>query len=154
MSKKEKVYMNFYCHHTKVFNGGINVRIRKAFVSGDRLPSFHHRFRCYDDSSEPRRMAVARDCPVFTIPLNYILVREPEGNVLIFMTGQDHIEKLVSRLEDKVRALEEGSCMDAIILPLHVPEILTSSLAGSINWTFQILTSSNLIFLILLHSFH
>ncbi|KHN34807.1 ATP-dependent RNA helicase dhx8 [Glycine soja] len=48
-----------------------------------------------------------------------IHIREPEGDILIFMTGQDDIEKLVSKLEDKVRALEEGSCMDAIILPLH-----------------------------------
>lgn len=48
-----------------------------------------------------------------------IHVREPEGDILIFMTGQDDIEKLVSKLEDKVRSLEEGSCMDAIILPLH-----------------------------------
>lgn len=48
-----------------------------------------------------------------------IHIREPEGDVLIFMTGQDDIEKLVSKLEDKVRSLEEGSCMDAIILPLH-----------------------------------
>ncbi|XP_021293526.1 probable pre-mRNA-splicing factor ATP-dependent RNA helicase DEAH4 isoform X1 [Herrania umbratica] len=48
-----------------------------------------------------------------------IHLREPEGDVLIFMTGQDDIEKLVLKLEDKVRSLEEGSCMDAIILPLH-----------------------------------
>ncbi|GLT38403.1 hypothetical protein SLA2020_126590 [Shorea laevis] len=48
-----------------------------------------------------------------------IHTREPEGDVLIFMTGQDDIEKLVSKLEDKVQSLEEGSCMDAIILPLH-----------------------------------
>ncbi|XVF02692.1 hypothetical protein REPUB_Repub04eG0196400 [Reevesia pubescens] len=71
-----------------------------------------------------------------------IHVREPEGDILIFMTGQarflslfllgvaldanltcnfclEDIEKLVSKLEDKVRSLEEGSCMDAIILPLH-----------------------------------
>ncbi|KAG5236490.1 pre-mRNA-splicing factor ATP-dependent RNA helicase [Salix suchowensis] len=48
-----------------------------------------------------------------------IHVREPEGDVLIFMTGQDDIEKLVSKLEDRVQSLEEGSCMDAIILPLH-----------------------------------
>ncbi|XWS34600.1 hypothetical protein CRYUN_Cryun21dG0052300 [Craigia yunnanensis] len=48
-----------------------------------------------------------------------IHVREPEGDILIFMTGQDDIEKLVSKLEDKVQSLEEGSCMDAIILPLH-----------------------------------
>ncbi|KAG7647760.1 Helicase C-terminal [Arabidopsis thaliana x Arabidopsis arenosa] len=48
-----------------------------------------------------------------------IHVREPEGDILIFMTGQDDIEKLVSRLEEKVRSLAEGSCMDAIIYPLH-----------------------------------
>ncbi|XP_021899621.1 probable pre-mRNA-splicing factor ATP-dependent RNA helicase DEAH4 isoform X2 [Carica papaya] len=48
-----------------------------------------------------------------------IHVREPEGDILIFMTGQDDIEKLVSKLEDKVQTLEEGSCTDAIILPLH-----------------------------------
>lgn len=48
-----------------------------------------------------------------------IHIREPPGDVLIFMTGQDDIEKMVSKLEEKVRSLEEGSCMDAIILPLH-----------------------------------
>ncbi|KAK9188726.1 hypothetical protein WN944_020131 [Citrus x changshan-huyou] len=48
-----------------------------------------------------------------------IHVREPVGDVLIFMTGQDDIEKLVSKLEDKIRSLDEGSCMDAVILPLH-----------------------------------
>ncbi|XP_038714325.1 probable pre-mRNA-splicing factor ATP-dependent RNA helicase DEAH4 isoform X2 [Tripterygium wilfordii] len=48
-----------------------------------------------------------------------IHIREPEGDVLIFMTGQDDIEKLVAKLEDKIRSLEEGSCMDAIVLPLH-----------------------------------
>ncbi|KAM7269320.1 hypothetical protein ACFE04_024817 [Oxalis oulophora] len=48
-----------------------------------------------------------------------IHVREPEGDILIFMTGQDDIEKLVSKLENRVRNLEEGSCLDAIVLPLH-----------------------------------
>ncbi|CAA7043469.1 unnamed protein product [Microthlaspi erraticum] len=48
-----------------------------------------------------------------------IHVREPEGDILIFMTGQDDIEKLVAKLEDKVRSIAEGSCMDAIIYPLH-----------------------------------
>ncbi|KAL6566555.1 hypothetical protein OROGR_002170 [Orobanche gracilis] len=48
-----------------------------------------------------------------------IHVREPEGDVLIFMTGQDDIEKLVSKLEEKIQHLEEGSCVDAMILPLH-----------------------------------
>ncbi|GMN49177.1 hypothetical protein TIFTF001_018349 [Ficus carica] len=60
-----------------------------------------------------------------------IHVREPEGDVLIFMTGQDDIQKLVSKLEDRIRSLEEGSCMDAIILPLHgslPPEMQASAL--------------------------
>ncbi|KAH7836184.1 hypothetical protein Vadar_033513 [Vaccinium darrowii] len=48
-----------------------------------------------------------------------IHVREPEGDILIFMTGQDDIEKLVKKLEERVQSLEEGSCLDAIILPLH-----------------------------------
>ncbi|GFP88362.1 ATP-dependent RNA helicase dhx8 [Phtheirospermum japonicum] len=48
-----------------------------------------------------------------------IHVREPEGDVLIFMTGQDDIEKLVSKLEERIQNLEEGSCIDAVIFPLH-----------------------------------
>ncbi|KAK9108437.1 hypothetical protein Syun_024448 [Stephania yunnanensis] len=48
-----------------------------------------------------------------------IHVREPEGDILIFVTGQDEIEKLVLKLEEKIQNLEEGSCMDAIVLPLH-----------------------------------
>ncbi|XP_042373079.1 probable pre-mRNA-splicing factor ATP-dependent RNA helicase DEAH4 isoform X1 [Zingiber officinale] len=48
-----------------------------------------------------------------------IHLREPLGDVLIFMTGQDDIDKMVSRLEDSIQKLEEGSCVDAIVLPLH-----------------------------------
>ncbi|KAK9707499.1 hypothetical protein RND81_07G201800 [Saponaria officinalis] len=48
-----------------------------------------------------------------------IHVNEPEGEMLIFMTGQEDIEKLVMKFEEKVRNLEEGSVMDAVIYPLH-----------------------------------
>ncbi|KAL2903601.1 putative pre-mRNA-splicing factor ATP-dependent RNA helicase DEAH4 [Bienertia sinuspersici] len=48
-----------------------------------------------------------------------IHVKEQEGDILIFMTGQEDIEKLVKKLEDRVRSLEEGSVMDAVIYPLH-----------------------------------
>ncbi|XP_020683383.1 probable pre-mRNA-splicing factor ATP-dependent RNA helicase DEAH4 [Dendrobium catenatum] len=45
--------------------------------------------------------------------------RELPGDILIFMTGQDEIDKMVSKLEEKIQNLEEGSCMDALVLPLH-----------------------------------
>ncbi|XP_057819000.2 probable pre-mRNA-splicing factor ATP-dependent RNA helicase DEAH4 isoform X2 [Cryptomeria japonica] len=32
---------------------------------------------------------------------------------------KDDIDKTVSKLEERIRSLDEGSCMDAIILPLH-----------------------------------
>ncbi|XP_068665462.1 probable pre-mRNA-splicing factor ATP-dependent RNA helicase DEAH4 isoform X2 [Aristolochia californica] len=48
-----------------------------------------------------------------------IHIQEPPGDVLIFMTGQDDIEKMISKLEERVQSLEEGTCLDAIILPLH-----------------------------------
>lgn len=48
-----------------------------------------------------------------------IHLREPPGDVLIFMTGQDDIEKMVSKMEEKIQNFEEDSCMDALILPLH-----------------------------------
>ncbi|QCD83387.1 ATP-dependent RNA helicase DHX8/PRP22 [Vigna unguiculata] len=110
----------------KVRSSDLKVLITSATLDGDKVSKFF------------------ADCPVLNIPgklypvevlysserpSSYlesslktaldIHIRQPEGDILIFMTGQDDIEKLVSKLEDKVRALEEGSCMDAIILPLH-----------------------------------
>ncbi|CAL0329725.1 unnamed protein product [Lupinus luteus] len=110
----------------KVRSSDFKVLITSATLDGNKVSKFF------------------TDCPVLTIPgklypveilyskerpSSYlesslktaldIHARQPEGDILIFMTGQDDIEKLVSKLEDKVRALEEGSCMDAIILPLH-----------------------------------
>ncbi|KAJ8464317.1 hypothetical protein OPV22_026869 [Ensete ventricosum] len=46
-------------------------------------------------------------------------VHEPPGDVLIFMTGQDDIDKMVFKLEERIQNLEEGSCMDAVVFPLH-----------------------------------
>ncbi|KAF0897298.1 hypothetical protein E2562_035582 [Oryza meyeriana var. granulata] len=48
-----------------------------------------------------------------------IHVKESPGDVLIFMTGKDDIDKMVSKLEERIQNLEEGSCMDAVVLPLH-----------------------------------
>lgn len=62
-------------------------------------------------------------------PINYIEsavqtaleihTQEGPGDILLFLTGKEEIEKAVKKIEDRVRLLEEGSCMDAIILPLH-----------------------------------
>uniref|UniRef100_A0A9I9CZL7 RNA helicase n=1 Tax=Cucumis melo TaxID=3656 RepID=A0A9I9CZL7_CUCME len=107
-------------------NSHLKVLITSATLDGDKVSKFFF------------------DCPVLTVPgklypveilysnerpKSYIEsclktaidihTKEPEGDVLIFLTGQDDIEKLVSKLEEKVYSLEEGSCMDAIILPLH-----------------------------------
>ncbi|KAF4404815.1 hypothetical protein G4B88_006201 [Cannabis sativa] len=57
-------------------------------------------------------------------------VREPEGDILVFMTGQDDIDKLVSKLEDKIRSLEEGSCMDVRVFsppPANCRRIIVST---------------------------
>lgn len=32
---------------------------------------------------------------------------------------QDDIDKMVSKLEERIQNLEEGSCIDALVLPLH-----------------------------------
>jgi hypothetical protein len=45
---------------------------------------------------------------------------------------QDDIDKMVSKLEERIQNLEEGSCMDALVLPLHgslPPELQASSKA-------------------------
>ncbi|XP_027340109.1 probable pre-mRNA-splicing factor ATP-dependent RNA helicase DEAH4 isoform X3 [Abrus precatorius] len=110
----------------RIRSSDLKVLITSATLDGDKVSNFF------------------ADCPVLTIPgklypvevlyskerpSSYleaslktaldIHIHDLEGDILIFVTGQDDIEKLVSKLEDKVRALEEGSCMDAIILPLH-----------------------------------
>ncbi|CAM6041396.1 unnamed protein product [Sphagnum compactum] len=84
------------------------------------------------------------NCPVVTVPgklypvqllysvdrpVNYldssvqtaldIHVREPPGDILLFMTGQEEILKAITMLEERVKALEEGSCLDVEILPLY-----------------------------------
>eukprot|EP00897_Mesotaenium_endlicherianum_P008574 jgi/Mesen1/7745/ME000407S06973 len=45
--------------------------------------------------------------------------RRPEGDILVFLTGQDEIDKAVRKTEEAIGSLEEGACMDAVLLPLH-----------------------------------
>ncbi|GJN28016.1 hypothetical protein PR202_gb16096 [Eleusine coracana subsp. coracana] len=47
-----------------------------------------------------------------------------------YTRSQDDIDKMVSKLEERIQNLEEGSCMDALVLPLHgslPPELQASN---------------------------
>ena len=60
--------------------------------------------------------------------INYVLSAHAELDYLRFL--QDDIDKMVSKLEERIQNLEEGSCMDALVLPLHgslPPELQASS---------------------------
>ncbi|CAL1354901.1 unnamed protein product [Linum trigynum] len=111
---------------TKLRASNLKVLITSATLDGEKVSEFF--------SESPILNVPGKLYPVEVVysrerPISYtesclktaldIHRNEPEGDVLIFMTGQDDIEKLVSKLENKIRGLEEGSCMDAIILPLH-----------------------------------
>ncbi|KAK3032066.1 hypothetical protein RJ639_036280 [Escallonia herrerae] len=114
--------------NSKTRKSNLRVLITSATLDGEKVSKFFS------------------DCPVLNVPgklfpveivyrsenapkSNYIdlclktaidiHVRELEGDILIFMTGQDDIEKLVTQLEQRIQGLEEGSVMDAIVLPLH-----------------------------------
>jgi hypothetical protein len=50
-------------------------------------------------------------CPVVIGTHLYVLKKQ---NI-----SQEEIEKAISKIEERIRLLEEGSCMDAVILPLH-----------------------------------
>jgi len=57
-----------------------------------------------------------------------VLSAHAELDYLRFL--QDDIDKMVSKLEERIQNLEEGSCMDALVLPLHgslPPELQASS---------------------------
>jgi ATP-dependent RNA helicase DHX8/PRP22 len=48
-----------------------------------------------------------------------IHAKEGPGDILVFLTGQEEIEKAVKKLTDRVMTLEQGSCQDMLILPLY-----------------------------------
>ncbi|CAI5457471.1 unnamed protein product [Closterium sp. Yama58-4] len=50
------------------------------------------------------------------------------GDILVFLTGQDEIERAVAAMEERIRSSEHGHCMDALILPLH------ASLPPELQW--------------------
>ena len=47
----------------------------------------------------------------------FLLFLHTSVNFLVYF--QDDIDKMVSKLEERIQNLEEGSCMDALVLPLH-----------------------------------
>ncbi|GAQ81335.1 ATP-dependent RNA helicase DHX8/PRP22 [Klebsormidium nitens] len=48
-----------------------------------------------------------------------IHANEGPGDILVFLTGQEEIEKAVKKLTDRVMTLEQGTCQDMLILPLY-----------------------------------
>ncbi|KAI5071455.1 hypothetical protein GOP47_0013706 [Adiantum capillus-veneris] len=90
-------------------------------------------------------------------PINYIEsavqtaleihTQEGPGDILLFLTGKDEIDKAIKKLEDRIRLLEEGSCMDAVILPLHAslePELQVRVFAPSPTTCRRIIVATNI----------
>lgn len=110
----------------KIRSSNLRVLITSATLDGNKVSNFFSDCPVLNVPGKlyPVEIVYSRERPTSYLESSLrtalnIHVREPEGDVLIFMTGQDDIDKLVSKLEDEVRSLQEGSCMDAIILPLH-----------------------------------
>ncbi|KAJ4960743.1 hypothetical protein NE237_020653 [Protea cynaroides] len=110
----------------KMRSSNLKVLITSATLDGEKVSRFFSNCPILTVPGKlfPVEIVYSRERPTSYIESSLktaldIHVREPEGDVLIFMTGQDDIEKLVKALEERVQSLEEGSCMDAVILPLH-----------------------------------
>ena len=65
-----------------------------------------------DDHSEDYR-AAAVDTAV------ELHCSQPDGDILVFLTGQAEIDKAVAAINDAIRALPAGSCGDLVVLPLY-----------------------------------
>ncbi|KAH9303077.1 hypothetical protein KI387_014660, partial [Taxus chinensis] len=104
----------------------LKVVITSATLDGDKMSSFF--FKC-PVLNIPGKLFPVEIFYSTERPASYlesalqtaldIHTRQAPGDILLFLTGQDDIDKTVSKLEDRIQSLEEGSCMDAIILPLH-----------------------------------
>eukprot|EP01018_Ginkgo_biloba_P031799 Gb_15844 [translate_table: standard] len=104
----------------------LRVVITSATLDGEKISNFF--FKC-PVVTVPGKLFPVNILYSIERPVSYlesslqtaldIHTRQPPGDVLLFMTGQDDIDKTVSKLEERVQTLEEGSCMDVIILPLH-----------------------------------
>ncbi|XP_048137799.1 probable pre-mRNA-splicing factor ATP-dependent RNA helicase DEAH4 isoform X1 [Rhodamnia argentea] len=110
----------------KIRSSNLRILITSATLDGNKVSKFFSDCPVLNVPGKlyPVEIVYSRERPTSYLESSLrtalkIHVQEPEGDVLIFMTGQDDIDKLVSKLEDEVRSLEEGSCMDAIVLPLH-----------------------------------
>ncbi|GLJ23329.1 hypothetical protein SUGI_0441370 [Cryptomeria japonica] len=104
----------------------LKVIITSATLDGDKFSSFF--FKC-PVLNIPGKLFPVEILYSMERPASYresalqtaidLHTQQPPGDILLFMTGQDDIDKTVSKLEERIRSLDEGSCMDAIILPLH-----------------------------------
>ncbi|KAL3695129.1 hypothetical protein R1sor_008780 [Riccia sorocarpa] len=104
----------------------LKVIVTSATLDGEKMSDFF--FKCpiirVPGKLFPVQIFYSKERPVSYVEASVqtaidIHVREPPGDILLFMTGQDEIEKTLLKLEEEVRNLDEGSCMDAVILPLY-----------------------------------
>ncbi|KAL2632504.1 hypothetical protein R1flu_003983 [Riccia fluitans] len=104
----------------------LKIVVTSATLDGEKMSDFF--FKCpiirVPGKLFPVQIFYSKERPVSYLEASVqtaldIHVREPPGDILLFMTGQDEIEKTLLKLEEEVRNLEEGSCMDVVILPLY-----------------------------------
>ncbi|KAG6542974.1 hypothetical protein Mapa_015666 [Marchantia paleacea] len=104
----------------------LKVVITSATLDGEKMSDFF--FKCpivrVPGKLYPVQILYSKERPVSYLDGAVqtaldIHVSKPPGDILLFMTGQDEIEKAIAKLEEEVRGLDEGSCMDVVILPLY-----------------------------------
>ncbi|GJX66073.1 probable pre-mRNA-splicing factor ATP-dependent RNA helicase DEAH4, partial [Tanacetum coccineum] len=107
----------------KLRSSNLKVLITSATLDGEKVSDFFS------------------ECPILNVPGKLfpveILYSPEQPKSYIESSLRKAIDKLVSRLEDKIQSLEVGSCMDAVVLPLHgsLPPEMQASFHLRLLWS-------------------